>query len=370
MIPVDEALSRALAAVDVLDCETVPVYECQGRVLAEDVLARIDSPPFNKAAMDGYAVRAEDVSALPTELQLVGEVFAGEFPEFEIGKGEAAVITTGAPVPPGADMVVMVEHTEQIGDSEVRVKKLSGGNICKQGEDITAGSTVLRKGTRLDVLHVGVAAAAGYPQLSVHCQPSAAILCTGTEVVEPGGEVGQGQIYNSNGPILRSLLNPVSEKVKYLGTVGDDRERLLNLIQEGLQEDLFIISGGVSMGQYDLVPGCLEEAGVKKMFHKCAMKPGKPTWFGCKGDTLVFGMPGNPLSCFVVFHVLVRPVVDRMIGIEGAGLEYSTGRVMEGFSNKGKRAHFIPARLEVEEGEVRLRRLPHHGSADIMGSSA
>ncbi|MBS3764456.1 MAG: molybdopterin molybdotransferase MoeA, partial [Planctomycetes bacterium] len=194
-------------------------------------------------------------------------------------------------------------------------------------------------------------------------------LCTGTEIVEPGEEVGDGQIYNSNGSILNSLLKPVSEKVKYLGTVGDDREQLLKLIEKGLEEDLLVISGGVSMGQYDLVPKCLDKLGVEKIFHKSAMKPGKPTWFGRKDDTLIFGMPGNPLSCFVVFHVLVRPVIDRMIGIEESGLEYSTGRVTEGFSNKGKREHFIPATRETEEAETYLSRLPHHGSADIMGSA-
>ncbi|MGD2175914.1 MAG: hypothetical protein PVJ27_10965, partial [Candidatus Brocadiaceae bacterium] len=217
MIDYEEALKLVLSECEPCSAEDVDTASACGRVLAQDVEARISSPPFNKAAMDGYAVRAEDVRELPAELEVVGEVFAGKPPGATVGPRQAAVITTGAPVPGEADTVVMVEHTEKLPGSRVRVLKLSGSNICSEGEDVRAGDTVLREGQELTPLRIGIAAAAGYARLRVHRRPSGALLCTGTEVVEPGEEPAGGQIFNANGPMLGALMRPACRSFEYLG---------------------------------------------------------------------------------------------------------------------------------------------------------
>jgi molybdopterin molybdotransferase len=212
-----------LAHAEPLGTETVPLSGAAGRVLALDVTARISSPPFDKSAMDGYAVRAEDVRMLPAELEVIGQAFAGEPAGLKVGPGQACVITTGAPVPPGADTVAMVEHTEQPAERRVRILKLTGANICREAEDVRAGEVVLRAGQVMTPLRVGVAAMAGWPELKVGRLPAAALLCTGTEVAEPGAEPGPGRIFNSNGPMLASLLAPLCRRIDYLGIVADNQ---------------------------------------------------------------------------------------------------------------------------------------------------
>jgi molybdopterin molybdotransferase len=365
MITHEEALSLIRQHVGPLGVAEVATARCGGRVLAEDVTARLASPPFDKSAMDGFAVRSEDVQELPAELRLTGESFAGSWPDFEVGPGECARITTGAPVPQGADMVVMVEHTLET-DGVVRIEKLSGENICAEGEDVTEGQTVLRAGQKLTPLPVGAAAAAGYGKLRVYRRPTSAVICTGTEVVEPPRPVGKGQIYNSNGYILSSLMAPVSSDYEYMGVVGDDEARLSEVIGKGLERDLLVLTGGVSMGQYDLVPDVLKALGVEVVFHKCAIKPGKPVLFGTRGKTCVFGMPGNPFSCFAVFHMLMRAALARMDGLDDLPPHYKTGVMSHGFRNRPGRKTFKPCMAETVDGAVRLRLVDSHGSADIV----
>jgi len=370
MISYEHARELVLAEAHTCGVERVPTDRACGLILAEDVRAKISSPPFNKAAMDGYAVRAEDVADLPAVLEVVGEVFAGAFPEFTVGPGQASLITTGAPVPGGADTVIMVEHTEQAPEGRVKVLRTSGTNICPKGEDIEAGESVLRAGQRLTPLRVGIAASAGRREVRVRRLPATALLCTGTEVVEPGGRLGPGRIFNANGPMLSSLLRPLSREFSYLGIVGDDEKGFLELVARGLQSDLFVITGGVSMGQYDFVPEALKRAGVRQVFHKLAVKPGKPTFFGVAGGTLVFAMPGNPQSCFVQFKMLVEGALEAMSGSADPAPHFETGTMEEGFDNKPARLNALPCDVRRRAGATSLKLHPYHGSADIVGPAA
>jgi molybdopterin molybdotransferase len=370
MIDYAEALRMILAHAGPRGAESVPVDAAAGRVLAQDVPARISSPPFDKAAMDGYAVRARDVQALPAELEVDGQAFAGGPAGPAVGPGQACAITTGAPVPPGADTVVMVEHTEQLAEGRVCILRLTGANICPEGEDVRAGDVVLRAGQVMTPLRTGLAATAGWERLEVARLPSAALLCTGTEVVEPGEEPGPGRIYNANGPMLTSLLAPLCREVTYLGIVADDEAQLEAAVRRGLASDLLLVSGGVSMGRLDLVPAVLERCGVRQGFHRVAVKPGKPVFFGTGGRCLVLGMPGNPMSCYVIFRLLAEPALAAMAGRTELPPTFEEGAAAEAFANQGERMNVLPCRVERCAGGPLLRLLPHHGSADLAGPSA
>lgn len=356
--------------VEVLSTEKLATARCEGRVLAADVESRISSPPFNKAAMDGFAVRADDVEGLPADLSLVGESFAGGWPDFEVGRGECARITTGAPVPEGADMVVMVEHTTELSENRIRMEKLSGANICAEGEDIRQGQVVLRSGDLLTPMRVGLAASAGYSALEVYRRPTVALLCTGTEVVEAHKQPGRGQIFNSNGPMLTALLEPMSEELHYLGLAGDRPEELKDELREALKCDFVVATGGVSMGEYDLVPDTLEELGVETIFHRWSVKPGKPLLLGKHGGTSVFGLPGNPQTCFLAFHVLLRAALGLAAGRTDMPPCFRTGLLTKPVSDKSRRKSFKPCRLEVRDSTNYLEPVSYKGSGDIAHPSA
>ncbi len=350
--------------------ERIETSKSLGRVLAAKVKSLVSSPPFNKAAMDGFAARSPDIQNLPTYLEIVGSLPAGGFPDFAIGEGECAEISTGAPVPKGADTVVMVENTKRVNENKVEIQKPSSGNICMKGEDLQMGEIVLKKNELLNSLKIGLAASAGRRKLTVYKRPAASLLCTGSEVREPGQELKKGQIYNSNGAMLSSLLYPLSDRLNYLGTVSDKIDKLEEKIKAGLAGDLLLISGGVSVGKHDLVPEILEDLGVEKIFHKWAVKPGKPTFFGVKDKTAVFAMPGNPQSCFVVFKLLVEPAILHMTGAKETLPKFKIGKIAESFVDKSSRKHFIPCKVNSEGGVNHIKRAPYNGSADIRGPSS
>jgi len=370
MISHEEALQVIRERVQVLGAEELEIARCAGRVLAADVVCRLASPPFNKAAMDGFAARAPDLRELPVELSLVGDSFAGGWPDFHVGPGQCARVTTGAPVPDGADTIVMVEHTRELGGGKVLIEKLSGSNICARGEDMAEGHVVLGAGQALTAMRLGVAASAGWDRLLVHRLPSVALLCTGTEVLEPGVAVDRGKIYNANGSMLGSLLAPLSSRFEYAGIVPDRQEDMEAAIRRALKGDLVAIVGGVSVGQRDLVPHVLERLGVEIVFHRVAIKPGMPVLFGRRGATCVFGLPGNPQSCFVVFHVLLRAALARMSGAKELPPALKSGRMARGFRNKPERKNFKPCRIEVRDGVNYIVPVQYHGSADITGPSS
>ncbi len=350
--------------------EKIKTSKSLGRVLASDVKSLVSSPPFDKAAMDGFAARSQDIKNLPTYLRVVGSVPAGGFPDFAVGEGECAEISTGAPVPEGADTVIMVEKTKRVNENKVKVQKPASGNICMEGEDVEKGEVVLKKNEKLNSLKIGLAASAGYKKITVYKKPAASLLCTGSEVREPGQELKKGQIYNANGPMLSSLLYPFIDRLNYLGTVGDKIDTLEEKIKTGLADNLFLISGGVSVGEHDLVPEILQDLRVEKIFHKWAVKPGKPTFFGVKDKTIVFAMPGNPQSCFVVFKLLVEPAILQMTGAKETLPKFKVGKADENFVDKSSRRHFIPCQVNSEGGINNIKRAPYNGSADIRGPSS
>ncbi len=337
--------------------------EAVGRVLAEDVRADIDSPPFAKSMMDGYAVRAADCTT-PVELRIVEEIPAGAVPTKAIAAGECARIFTGAPVPDGADAVVMQERTEPLGE-RVRVRDTGlspGRNVMPRGKEMTAGDVVLSAGSVLNPVAFGVLASVGRSEVAAIPAPRVAILATGDELVEANAVPGPGQIRNSNGPMLSALVHRAGGVPRYLGIVRDDLGELRTRIGQALADaDVLLLTGGVSVGKLDLVPGVLEELGVVAIFHKVRMKPGKPLLFGTRGNTLVFGLPGNPVSGLVGFELFVRPALRKLSGHTDPGPKTATLPLAADLSANHDRPTYSPGKLE---GGL-VRPLTWAGSGDL-----
>jgi molybdopterin molybdotransferase len=360
MIPFDEALRIVLASAIYLGDEMVPLDEARGRILARDIVSDIDMPPFDKSAMDGYACRQAD---LGSALEIVETIPAGRMPSKAIGEGECAKIMTGGVVPEGADSVVMIEHTE-IRDGRVVVTKKSNSlNICHRAEDVKAGDVVLHGGTMVTPAETAVLAAVGSVEVPVARRPVVGIITTGSELVPSSRKPSAAQIRDSNsaqleGQVARAGCVPVP-----LGIVGDAPEAIGAVIEREWERiDVFLVSGGVSMGEFDHVPDVLKEKGFELLFEKVAMKPGKPTVFGRRGDTFAFGLPGNPVSVFVVFELFVRPFCARLMGAscESLSLEAVLSESVE--RRASDRIAHIPVRFD---GEGRVRAVEYHGSAHI-----
>ncbi len=346
-----------------------------GAVLAEDVHSDIDMPPYDKSMMDGYAVRSADLPGGRGELAVVEEVMAGQTPRLPVGEGQATRIMTGAPMPAGADAVVMVERTRTIDGGRVAIddpELRPGRNIVTRGREMRRGDAVLRAGAVLRPQEIGLLATVGRATAAVIPSPRVAVLSTGDEVVEPPETPGPGQIRNSNGPMLLAQAARAGGRPHYLGIARDRLDSLRPMIAEGLQADVLLLSGGVSAGKLDLTPGVLQEAGVVAHFHKVEMKPGKPVLFGTydRGEgrppTLVFGLPGNPVSSFVCFELFVRPALRRLRGLPDFDPTVSA-ILAEDFAYRTDRPTYHPARLEVGDGGWRVRAVPWFGSADLRG---
>jgi molybdopterin molybdotransferase len=315
LISIDEAQRRVLDAVRALAAEDVTLAEALGRVLAEDVQSQIDVPPFDSSAMDGYAV----IAGPEADLEIVGESRAGRPAAERVEPGTAIRISTGAAVPAGATAVVPVEATTS-DDGRVRVRaSKAGDNVRRAGEDVKAGRVVLSAGTPLGPAELGVAASVGRASLSCSHRPRVAILVTGDELTEPGRPLGPGGIYSSNGSALAAQVERAGGRVVRRQTVPDKaaatREALAGVLDSA---DVVIVSGGVSVGAHDHVKAALAELGAEERFWGVRLRPGKPTWFGTRGDALVFGLPGNPVSAMVGFHLFVRPAVAAMQGADAA----------------------------------------------------
>jgi molybdopterin molybdotransferase len=361
MISFEEAYRLMMEAASPLDdTEKVPLLESGGRVLAENICSDVDMPPFDKSAMDGYACRRADIDR---PMEIVERIPAGKQPEKEIGPGECAEIMTGAVVPAGADMVVMVEHTG-ITDGRVVVNRKSGkGNICFRAEDVATGDLVLEKGTFIGPAEAAVLAAVGAGTVPVFRKPVVGIIATGSELVEPGEKPGSACIRNSNSYQLYHQIGNAGFEPLYFGIAEDSPEAISALVKERAAEvDLLLLSGGVSMGEYDYVPDVLRERGYRLLFEKVAIKPGKPTVFGKGENGYVFGLPGNPVSTFVIFEIMVRPFCCSL-----SGADYKPARIKAPAARElkrrktGRRAH-IPVKFR-EDGSV--ERIEYHGSAHI-----
>jgi molybdopterin molybdotransferase len=369
MLSVVEALAVVLEQAKPLPPVTLDLKGLTpGLVLAETATSDVDSPPYTKSMMDGYAVRAADCTTAPVRLKVVEEVAAGQMPTRTLQAGEAVRIMTGAPIPVGADAVVMIERTQLDAAADVRILTAArrGENILERGAEIKAGDAVLRAGAVLGPQELGLLATLGRAAVAVHSQPQVAVLPTGDEIVEPPAPPGPGQIRNSNGPMLLAQAQRAGARPRYLGIARDTPDSLRSLIGRGLSEsDALILSGGVSAGKFDLVPGILEELGVKAHFHKVLLKPGKPLLFGSRANTLVFGLPGNPVSSFVCFELFIRPALRKLLGHAEPGPRLTRLPIASEFRADNDRPTYWPARVEWEVDGPRVRPLPWRSSADL-----
>jgi molybdopterin molybdotransferase len=378
MIPFEEAYRLVMATPVAVETETAGVNAARGRILAEDVTADRDMPPFDKSAMDGYACRKSDLSG---PIVVDGFLPAGSAPERDVPVGHCVKIMTGAPVPAGADCVVPVEEAEETGAGEIRfVGDETPDNIIRQAEDVRAGTTVLGRGLRIRPQDIAVLCTVGHTKLLVARRPVVAVLATGDELVEPQSNPGPAGIRNSNSYQLASQIASVGAEARYHGIAVDREDSLDSAINEAMRgADMLIMSGGVSAGDLDLVPGALARAGYELLFRRVAVKPGKPTVFGrleisrevsrsaaapggARGCSVCFGLPGNPVSTFVIFELLVAPLLLKMMGHEHrAPLVSATLR--EGFvRTRTEREEWIPV---VFADENSVRPVTYHGSAHI-----
>jgi len=315
MLSYPEALKIVLAAAPILDTEYINLEDSLGRILAEDVKSDRNYPPFNRAAMDGFAFRKTDYEAGNRIFFIKGSRLAGEENTVEILSNEALKIMTGAKVPADLDAIIKIEDCQIDGNSvnfsEQNLKDFQ--HIAKMGEDILPNMPVLLIGMEINHAELGLLATLGKPQVCVYKMPKVALISTGTELKKPSDEVTDFQIRESNSYVLRGQLNYLNIKPEQVYLVEDDPEKMKSVLESALQADIVILTGGVSMGDADYVPKILQDAGVEKLFHKTAIKPGKPIWFGKKGNAVVFALPGNPLSAQITFKLFVDPYIRRSV---------------------------------------------------------
>ena len=361
-LSVGEAQDRILEATPRLGDETIPAFEAAGRVLAEPIDSTRRHPPADSSAMDGYALRREDVSKAsaesPVSLPVVFEVPAGGHGARPLAPGEAARIFTGAPLPEGADAVVRQEDTRAgKGRVEIRVSPSPGEHVRRAGEDFEAGDRLIEAGVVLGPAHLGVLASIGRSMVAVHQQPSVALLSSGDELVEPDRPVDGGRIVSSNSYTLAAQCREVGARPIYLGIARDEPRSIEKRLRAGLRADVIVSSAGVSVGDHDHVRGVLERIGCRLRFWGVRMKPGYPLAFGVieATGTLVFGLPGNPVSAAVTFEEFVRPALRKMMGHRSLFRPVVRARLAESLHKKAGRLHFVRVRLESRDGEVWAR---------------
>jgi len=351
LLSIGEALELVLEHVQALEAEEVPLAEAAGRVLAAPATAVVDLPSFPASAMDGFALRSADV---PATLPVVARVAAGRPATDALGEGQAMAIATGGVVPDGADSVVPIEDVEErdcvvVVPGEVE----TGANVRPRGGDLAAGAIVVAAGTRLGPVHLGALSAAGVTLVSCSRRPRVVLAVTGTELRSPGEPLARGEIYDANGVILATQIAAAGATVDRLPPVADDAAATRAAVERGLAADVLVTSGGVSGGVYDLVRATEAELGVEEVFWRVSVRPGKPVAFGVRGRTLVFGLPGNPVSSLVGFELFVRPALLALQGLAEPRPAFRPGRL-------GRTVKLVPrdsllrARTRVEDGAVVL----------------
>lgn len=372
---VDEHLSRVLAGVEVLGATPVPLEESLGRTLAETVTALTDVPGFDNSAMDGYAVRRADVLTAtddaPVRLEVIADLAAGASSAPDIGPGTCARIMTGAPVPPGADAVVPVEETHAGTDwVAIRTAPAEHAHIRRAGDDVRVGDAVLFAGDAVTARHISSASSIGRRELVVHARPRVGVISTGSELVPPGEPLGYGQIHDSNSYLLSAAVAEAGGVPVNLGPVADD-ERMLEERLEGSAAlvDVFVLSGGVSVGAYDVVKAVLSKRGSVQ-FARVRMQPGKPQAFGEWTDgTPIFGLPGNPVSAFVSFEVFVRPALRKMQGYRQLARPWQPAVVEVGWRCPVGRRQYMPVTVTVGDAGLRVRPAAAGGSGSHLVAS-
>ena len=358
MISVNDAKVIIKNYTNILGVEEVDLNNAENRVIAKDIIAKIPSPLFDNSAMDGFALRSSDAlgatRSKPIELKLVSVSSAGSPANIILKKGECIQCMTGAKIPEGADSIVMVEKTSGFNDDSL-VKIFSevpiGNHIRKKSEEIKEGSSLISKGTRITPSEIGILATFGYGFISVYKKPKIGIFGTGDELVEPGNELGPGQIYNSNLYVFSDLVKKSGSELIIKKVIKDNKNSLKKFLEQALKEcDIIISSGGVSMGKYDYVRKVFIELGVKERFWKVAQKPGKPLFFGNRSSTLIFGLPGNPVSSYIGFMIWVWPVLDMMMGNNE---DFSVTAILkEKFPLENQKHRFLFGKSWLEKGTL------------------
>jgi molybdopterin molybdotransferase len=359
-----EAVRLVLENTHRLPAEDVPLVEARGLALAQDLKARFDSPPFDNSAVDGYALRSADAEA-GRVFRVVDEAPAGRPAAKSVGEGEAIKIFTGGVIPEGADAVVMVENTSGWGE-EFELKKAAspGQNVRGSGEDVREGEVILRAGTEVGPPEIALAATQGYGALPVHRRPEVVVLSTGTELVEPGErDLEPGEIYDSNSFAVMAQAHEIGARARRITAASDDDAVLRRAVEEALETaDVVVTSGGVSVGEKDLVKGTMLNLGVEQIFWGVKFKPGKPLFFGARGDVSVFGLPGNPVSAMVCFELFVRPALVKMMGRQERGRPRIQVYFEKDVRNNFGRMHAMRVSLEKTERGWLARSVGAQGS--------
>ncbi len=361
MILFEEALNIVKSSIFAKDTEHIGFMDSLNRVLAEDVKSDIAMPPFDKSAVDGYALRSEDVNDV---LEVIEVIPAGKAPEKVVGKRQCSKIMTGAPLPEGADTVIMVEDTEKVGDNKIKyLKDNVKDNVCYFGEDIRKGDVVLKKGTLIQPQHIAVLASAGGINPLVYKQVKVAVISTGDELVEPGVVPAVSQIRNSNAYQLVAQAVKMGAVARQIGIALDTEESTREMLTKAFEDsDVILLTGGVSMGDYDYVPQVLKELGVDIKFTSIAVQPGRPTVFGVRGKQFIFGLPGNPVSSFVQFELLVKTLIYGLTGLDFKPVEIKLPMGKEYSRRKSARLSWLPVKINDNSEIIPLE---YHGSAHI-----
>jgi len=361
MISPQKALKIILSHAHPFGLEKIDTAKALGCVLAENIRSDIDIPPFNRCAMDGFAMNSQDPSKV---LKVIEDIPAGKVPQKGIKPGQCARIMTGAMLPQGADKVVKIENTEPLGADRVRITAQDKKNhVAHIGEDVRRGQIVLKKGRRIRPQEVAMLATVGRTKVAIYRRPKVAVISTGSELVESRQKPQPGQIRNSNSSMLLAQLKKRGIDGEYLGIAKDRFAETQRLVNEGLaQADVLLLSGGVSVGDYDFVRDVLRNCGIKILFDRVAIQPGKPTVFGVKGKKWVFGLPGNPVSVLIVFELLVGPAIDKAAGCKYQS-EFFKVRLLQDFQRQdAKRELYYPVKIK-PGGAMPLE---YHGSAHMQ----
>jgi len=371
MIPISQAIQIVLQHTPKAASEEVALPGALNRILAADITADTDLPPFDRAQMDGYAVRAADVANTPAQLRIVGESAAGAGWHHEMRSGEAVRIMTGAPVPAGADAVQQVELTREpdgAGTVEILESVEAGRSIVKQAAEIKSGETILRSGEDINAQKIATLASFGYSHVTVGQRPRVAVMATGSELVDVNEKPGRDQIRDSNNYMIEAYAKLAGATVKRLALAGDDRDGLQRQIEAALDAcDVLVTSGGVSMGVYDFTKAAFKDLGAEIFFERVALRPGKPTVFGRFGKTLIFGLPGNPVSVAVTFNLFVRAALRAMQGATETSLPEFTAILARDVKGSQSRESYLPAVLRTDEkGTLLAEPLKWGGSSDFV----